>query len=170
MDKNREYYLNILAKSIDPDDAVDHFENWFTNKVKLDFGKKLMPLAYDYAKQRPFIVDWLGPNIYDHIFSPQYRDILPAALLENDKADFQCRYFPFAKTNLQYLCSASKVERLRPHNLMQDCMVIAEVYRRMLKTGGAVLKVVEDIPDETVGDGSSDMSDLRLGGDSSLGV
>lgn len=137
-------YYKLLQKSLDADRMADLFEEWF-DRLPLASNKRIMPLAHNWPFICAFLEDWLGFEHMKHFFNPHYRDLQVATLLENDKADHMVTQTPFPKIDLQYTSSCLKVERTRPHNALQDCVVVAECYRRILKSGAAVIRVVDDV-------------------------
>lgn len=151
-------YLALLTKSLDQYSVHDMFEEWY-NKLGIDYKKKIMLLGHDLAAQKSFLQEWLGYHHIKHFFSDQTRDIKVAALFENDKADFHNRPYPFPKFHLQYMATSLRIERKRPHNSLQDCLVITECYRRMMKASSSSLEV--DHVDQ-VGEGTDEMQDLRI--------
>lgn len=120
----------VQMKGLDPWDAIDHFEEW-VNRLELDPKKKVVPLAQNWAFDKGFILDWLGGS-YEHLIDRYARDTMTTSLYLNDRADHQCEPVPFAKSSLRYLCSTLKIENSRAHDALQDCLVTAEVYRRMI--------------------------------------
>lgn len=122
----------IINTGIDPDKAVDIFEEWF-KKFNLNFGKKISPLAQNWPFDRGFIMDWIGgPLNFDHFFDGRYRDTMVAALYANDKSYFQGEAYPYQKVNLTYLALEMKIKRDKAHDALSDCITTAEIYRRML--------------------------------------
>ena len=111
--------------------ACELFEEWF-EKLELAPFKKIAPLGQNYMFDRSFLIEWLGPKSYSDFFSYHVRDTIAAAYYINDRADFHNEPIPFPKVNLGYLASSLKVEHDRAHDAMSDCVVTAEVYRRMM--------------------------------------
>ncbi len=129
----REVLSKICLDGLDPDSAADLFMEWY-EKLNLAVNKRISPLAQNWPFDREFLMDWMGRAQFGHIFDARYRDTMSAALFENDKADFRNLHYPYPKVNLAYLASQLKVEHQRAHDALQDCVVTAEVYRRMLST------------------------------------
>jgi DNA polymerase III epsilon subunit-like protein len=122
---------DLVNQGIDPYEAEILFEEWF-NKLGLPHNKKISPLAQNWPFDRGFILDWLGVPAFEQFFDRYYRDTMVAALFCNDLADFKVEQTPYPKVNLKYLASQLKVEHDRAHDALGDCVVTAEVYRRML--------------------------------------
>jgi hypothetical protein len=141
----KEEYFKILTESLDADTMADLFEEWW-ERLGLRRGKKIEPVAYDWARTEPFLTNWLGHLHMKHFFSRNVRDVRAMALLENDKADFHIRQCPFPEPHLlQAVSRASKISRVQPHNVLQDAMVVAGCWRNVLKQGAEVIKVVNDV-------------------------
>jgi DNA polymerase III epsilon subunit-like protein len=122
---------DIQLNGLDPWRAADLLEEWIA-KLDLDRGKKISPLAQNWAFDKGFITDWLGGPTFDSLISYKGRDTMTTSLYLNDRADHHVEPVPFAKNGLKYLCSTLKVENTRSHDALQDCISTAEVYRRML--------------------------------------
>lgn len=124
---------NEIAYSdgIDKSDLVDLFINWFDSKLKPVEGKKIMPLAYDWASKKPFLVKWLGQKNYDYYFHWQYRDILSMALFCNDFSDVHCEPYRLSKVDFRYICSSLRIETDSFDTIVR-CHSIAKIYELFL--------------------------------------
>lgn len=133
MSINKLKYSEILLKAIDPYKAADLFEEWF-ERIRLPFNKRISPLAQNWPFDRGFIIDWLGQKTFEYIFDGRFRDTMSAALFCNDRSCFANQPAPYPKVNIAYLASQLKIEHqsLRLHDALQDCIVTAEIYRRMM--------------------------------------
>jgi len=129
---NRLKISELLIDGIDVFQAIDFFETWF-GKLRLREGKKIMPLAQNWPFDREFLIAWLGAETFNHYFDYHYRDTCVVANYCNDIADLRNEKYPFAKQNLQYLCTQLNVKTERSHRALEDALATAEVYRRMLQ-------------------------------------
>ena len=118
-------------RAIDQFTAADLLDEWF-ERLKLPLYKRICPLAQNWPFDRGFMIHWLGVDSYEHIFSPLYRDTMPAAMFHSDLADFRGEKITFVQYNLQYLCQKVNVVNEKAHDALQDCIATAEVYRRLL--------------------------------------
>ncbi len=118
--------------AIDPWSCADLFDEWF-QKLKLPFGKKIVPLAQNWPFDRAFIQEWLGIETFDQFFSPHYRDTMAAAIFLTDIADLKQEPQFFMKFNLGTLCARLGVTNQCAHDALQDCLATAEVYHRLLR-------------------------------------
>lgn len=147
--RSREKFAKMMQRALDPWDAADLFEQWFESlkqKAFLPEKKKLLPIAQNWVFDREFIIDWLdglcdpvnGKHLnFDSFFHPWYRDTLATAQYLNDRyvKDQFCVFdwkVPFPKSNLAYLCSQLKIKNLQHHDALQDAIVTAEIYRKMV--------------------------------------
>lgn len=122
-------YVKVKT-AFDPWTVAQFFEEW-TEKLKLQFRKRIVPLSKNWAFERGFILDWLGDDAFNlFIDDNQVRDVTRTALYLNDVADFKNEPVPFAKTNFRYLCSTLKIE-MAVKNLVWESKCLAEVYRQM---------------------------------------
>lgn len=129
---NKLDLAQTIQHGIEPFQAADLFEEWF-EKLGLPFGKKLCPLGANVPFDRSFMIDWLGNETYNQFFDYHIRDIQAVANFLNDRSAFQGRQAPFPKVNVAYLASQLKIDHSKSHDAMQDCLVEARIYKRMLQ-------------------------------------
>lgn len=125
-------YVNCINKGADPYDVVDNLINWF-ERVRIKYGKKLMPICYDWPHIRSFLVDWLTQEEFDTIFDHQYRDLLSMATLTNDRRVWNLREHVYPKTKLTYLASQTKTKLENPRDIKLQALAIAQIYQHMLE-------------------------------------
>jgi hypothetical protein len=130
-DFTKDEFCNVALGGLDPYVAADRFDEWFT-KLGLASNKRICPLAYDWPNTKEFLIDWLGKESVEQYFDLRYRDILSMALYANDKANMKGDSPPYPKVNLQYLCSTLKIPRSRPHDTLQNCVYISQIYEKMI--------------------------------------
>lgn len=137
LEVNKIDFFHLQQTAFDPDKVADIFDDWF-QKLKLPFGKKIQPLAQNWAFDREFIIDWLGVTAFESYFDRRYRDTMSTALFLNDVADTHNEPYPFPKCSLKYIASQLKLDYSGAHDAMIDCMITAEAYRLMtrMKVGG----------------------------------
>ena len=126
--------MDLMKTGIDPDFAATMLDEWF-QKLNLPFRKKLSPLAHNWAFDRDFIKNWLGPTSFEDFFDFRVRDTMQLATYLNDVADYKCEEYPFPKQGLSYMCNKLKIEHEFMHDALQDCLLTAQVYQRMVKMG-----------------------------------
>lgn len=129
---NRAKILHAGTEGIDAFNAADYFDIWFQN-LKLPYRKKITVISHNWIDKRPFLIDWLGTETYNQIFSNSYRDIVTASIFANDRADVRNNEIPYPKNFLTYLCSRMKIEYSQKQDLITNCVAIAECYRTMVK-------------------------------------
>ena len=138
---NKMDMATIINSGFDSDKAIDLLEIWI-KKLNIKGNKygganKIMPLGQNYQFDKAFIQKWLGVDQYNTWFDYHYRDTMCAALYMNDRAGMRAEKIPFPKVNLQYLATTLNVtEQGRAHDALSDCLTTAEVYKRLLKSGG----------------------------------
>ena len=130
---NRQRLARIKTHGIDPYRSAEHFIEWF-DKLGLPLNKKILPLSFQWSKVQPFLIDWLGFLNYNHIFSTKIRDISTACHYENDIDDARVEQIRFPKDTLTYICNCLNVNRIRPHEAIQDTYAITQCYQRMVLT------------------------------------
>jgi DNA polymerase III epsilon subunit-like protein len=126
---------DLILEGMDPHRAADLFEEWF-EKLKLPGGKKIAPLAHNWPFDRGYLIDWLGPKNFEDRFYHRYRDPMVIGNFCNDLADLRGEQYFYQKLELPYLVSLLHVEAPgRLHDALNDCVAVAEVYKRMLHRG-----------------------------------
>jgi DNA polymerase III epsilon subunit-like protein len=136
---NRLDFAIIGQRGHDSEKAKDLLEEWI-EKLGLPYTKygnrkKIIPLGQNYAFDRSFIMEWLGPERYNEYFHIWCRDTMIAANYLNDRAAMHGEKTPYPKVNLSYLASTLKVPMERAHDALSDCVATAEIYRRLLQQG-----------------------------------
>jgi DNA polymerase III epsilon subunit-like protein len=130
--RDRKRVVKVAKDGCDADLAADMFIEWFESLALAPF-KKIMPIACNWAYDRMFLIDWLGDDAFNYCFHPQYRDVMGMALYDNDIADWRGATYDYPKCNLQYLCTTLGIQRTRAHTALDDVVVTAEVYKRLIQ-------------------------------------
>jgi DNA polymerase III epsilon subunit-like protein len=130
----KERICKAQISGIDPWRAADLFDEW-VGRLKLPFGKQIIPLAHNWPRDREFYLDWLGRETFNQLFSSLYRDTMTAAAFMNDKADMHTEFpVPFSKYDLNWVCKVFNVRREMKHDALCDAIATAEVYKLQLKS------------------------------------
>lgn len=124
--------LQFKGVGLDPDSAVDRFDEWFNN-LRLPRGKGIVPLGHNYQFDQGFIEDWIGgPYSYSTFFRSDIRDTMLTALHYNDLAEWVNDQIPFPKVQLRWVARRLGVENPMAHDAVNDALVSAECYRRFM--------------------------------------
>lgn len=141
-----EEWENSKKYGFDIFTSYELFDNWF-RKLGLAFNKRIMPISWEWAIQRPFISNWLGYSnhipLYGDYFSHWYRDLMPVGLYWNDLAELNNEYLPFSVVRLKYLGNKLGVPKPRSKTLLDKAYYIAEVYE---KVASLILPTGVDLP------------------------
>jgi DNA polymerase III epsilon subunit-like protein len=129
---SRSKLIDSSIKGCEPSRAADLFVEWW-EKLKLTTFKRIMPIAHNWVFDREFIMDWLGEETFDMCFDPRYRDTMCMSLYDNDLAGWADEEYPYPKNNLSYLSSQLGVPRHGAHSALDDCVVTAACYRKMIE-------------------------------------
>jgi len=127
---NNDFY-RMQEMAIDPWMAADLLDEWF-QKLKLPFLKRIAPLAHNWPFDRNFIIDWLGDETFEQLFWGHYRDTMAATLFMNDRASFKAEPIEHPKLGLNAIAGRMGIMNQKAHDALQDCIVTAAVYRRLL--------------------------------------
>lgn len=127
--------LELMKNSVEPDVAEDMLAYWY-DKLNLPLTttgqKKLMPLWSNGSFDKSFLLEWLGRERYDSIFSFHERDTQSLALYLNDRFYQHVEKVPFPKVGVKYLASCFGIINHKAHDALSDCFTTAEIYRRLL--------------------------------------
>lgn len=127
-------FMKHQQQAMDKYRAADLFEDWI-EKLKLPLNKRISPLAHNYPFDRAFIMDWLQPTAFGVHIDGRFRDTMALAISINDIYERLCEPIPFPKVKLAYLCNVLKVEHIRAHSALGDCIVTPQVYRALITKG-----------------------------------
>jgi len=153
----RPFYLNIkpdyfdriekeaVAKHrINPEDlkecpsqdrSVELFYEWFKG-LKLPFGKRLVPLAHNFAFERGFLTYWQGVEGMQDVWQSHPRDTMTLAATINDLYVWHGRKQPFKYLNLVSLCKMFDIELDNAHDALADCLATAKLYAALMRFMG----------------------------------
>lgn len=121
-------------EGLPPSLVRDMLDLWFDNEiVKVGQVRKLQPLAQNWPFDKGFMVNFFGPQNFERMFHPYYRDTMAAGLFCNDIAAWKGERIPFPKLNLAYLVGAHGIERTPVHDALEDCVLTARMYHIMMK-------------------------------------
>jgi len=123
--------IEIMQSGVDPYFTADELEKWF-EKIRVVDNRQIMPLAYNWPLVASHLVDWLGFQTFNYIFSHEYRDIMPATIFCNDRAYWQMEDYPFPKTILTYMANVTKEDYSLRYDIMQQAIAISKIYKKML--------------------------------------
>jgi DNA polymerase III epsilon subunit-like protein len=121
--------------AVSQDKGADLLEEWFTS-LDLPFGKKLCPLAHNWAFERGFLAHWFGLATFDVMFHPYARDTMLVASTINDAAAWHGRDCPFKRLNLTSMCKVFGFEVINAHDALADALACAKLYREMIRSFG----------------------------------
>jgi hypothetical protein len=133
MSVSKQKLFEIVNETgLDPYTVADRFEEWHS-ELDLKFRKQIIPLTYNWPYVYTFLVDFLGWEHMHQYFAPQYRDLIPLAVMLNDRTNMRAESAPYPKFPLAYLASQLKVEHERNEDCIQRAYTISKIYKRMLQ-------------------------------------
>ena len=124
-------FASKQVRAIDPWTCADLLDDWFV-KLDLPLGKKIVPVAQNWPFDRGFLLEWLGAETFNDLFSYRYRDTMVTAAFLSDAADYHFNPLPFQGISLAALCTHYGITNQKAHDSLQDCIVTAQIYQRML--------------------------------------
>lgn len=117
------------------DQVAQDLDDWFL-KMDLPLGRRLVPIAHNWAFERGFLTHWLGLDLFDTIFHIHPRDTMTFAAAVNDVYAWQGMAPPFSKLSLTGMCERVGVPLDNAHDALADCIATARLYREMLRSFG----------------------------------
>ena len=111
------------------------FEKWY-EKLELRSRKRIIPLAFRWYFQVPFLLKWLyddekTPFLYDFINPKFVRDISTLSHYWNDIAYRRSEYCHFTKHRLVFLSYVLEVEHRTPRSALSRCFEIIDLYEKL---------------------------------------
>ena len=124
---------DLLLNAPTQERVMDLLVEWFS-KLPLGHGRRLTPIAHNWGFERSFLVPWLGPELFDSIFTPWPRDTMIFASMLNDRASMIGQEPPFQYVSLPYICKLLGVSLENAHDALGDCIATAQVYAGMMRS------------------------------------
>jgi DNA polymerase III epsilon subunit-like protein len=122
----------LLIHAPDPKRVQDLFVEWHS-QLELPFGKKLIPLAHNWAFEYGFTVAWLGIELTSELFYGHPRDSMLVAGYINDREAMLGNAPPFHMLGLKSMARKFGIINEKPHDAFHDAITEAEVYRTLVK-------------------------------------
>lgn len=120
-----------IMLGVDQMTGIDVLLEW-VERLKLPPMRRMCPIAQNWPHDRSFLSTWLGKELFQTLFHPHYRDLIPATQLLNDLHYTVGGNVPYRFCNLTELCKKFEIERVARHDALNDAVATAEIYRRML--------------------------------------
>ena len=139
--KNKLRLAELVLKGVDREKSRDLLEDW-TDKLKLPFNKygsrrcRIVPLGHNLNFDIDFMKQWLGPENYNYLFAPTFRDTMIIGSYLNDRASMLAETVPFPKLTLAFMAGHLDIPTQRAHDALQDCLMTSRLYRKMLSSHG----------------------------------
>ena len=115
--------------------SVELFEEWF-QKLHLGLGRKLIPLAHNWAFERGFLTHWLGLDAMYEMWHVHPRDTMTLAASINDMYAWHGAKTPFHSLSLTALCNRFDIRLDKAHDALADCLACAELYASFMRFFG----------------------------------
>lgn len=121
-----------LANCVSQARGVELFEEWY-RKLNLPFGKRLVPLAHNWAFERGFLTHWLGLDGFNDHWQPHPRDTMTLCATVNDLYEWHGRKHPFGLLRLTALCERFDIKLDNAHDALADCLATAKLYGELMR-------------------------------------
>jgi DNA polymerase III epsilon subunit-like protein len=95
-------------------------------------AKRIVPLAHNWAFERAFLLNWLGPETFDQFFFIHPRDTQIFGACINDAAVYHGKKIPFNELSLTYMCRKFGIHNERSHDALADSLAGAKLYQELI--------------------------------------
>lgn len=119
-----------ILHSKDAGSVGDVFISWFES-LKLNPGKKIVPLAWNWPEMSIWLRNWLGNKTFDYIFDWRFRDVLGTANHINDTLDQSINDVVFPKITIGSMAMRMNIERIRPETALTRAKLTLDLYDAM---------------------------------------
>jgi len=123
----------MSEECVSQEQAADLLDKWFLN-LNLPVGKRLVPLAHNWAFERGFLTHWLGIDQFDSMWHMHPRDTMTLAASLNDVYVWQGMNPPFHALSLTGMCKRFGIPLENAHNALADCVATAELYKAIVRS------------------------------------
>lgn len=123
---------HLMMHAPERDRVQDLLVEWYEN-LELPYGKKLIPLAHNWAFEHGFTVAWLGVDLTETMFYGTARDSMLTAGYINDREATMGNPAPFAMLSLKSMALKFGIVNEKPHDAYHDSITEAEVYRTLVR-------------------------------------
>jgi DNA polymerase III alpha subunit (gram-positive type) len=124
--------LRSLQDCVSQERGIELFEEWF-KKLPLGYGRKLVPLAHNWAFERGFLTHWLGMDALWDMWHIHPRDTMTLAATINDLYVWHGRKHPFHLLGLGPLCKRFDIPMDNAHDALCDCLATAKLYAEFMR-------------------------------------
>lgn len=133
--QDKSLLAKILMQGPSKDLGLDLLEDWF-EKMKLRKKKRIIPLVYNWPLVREKLIQWMGYQHFLDIFAEDFRDILSAAHILNDRAGVRRQDVMFSKQTMRWIMTAVKIPVAEQGgSALGDCRDLGTCYKRLIQMG-----------------------------------
>lgn len=129
---SRSQIADACLHAFDRNKVADLLLDWFAS-MNLPPKKRVIPLTWNYPRERQILINWLGYEVYREVFSEDHRDLMVAAHFLNDKQCVKAEPVIFAKQNLTWLAKICNIAQIESGTAVSDAVLAAATYKRMLQ-------------------------------------
>ncbi len=122
---------DLLLTGASPSQAAEWLHNYFTG-LPLAWGRRMTPLAANWAFERSFLVPWLGNDLLNEYFHHHPRDTMAMGIGLNDQAAMLGHSPPFPYLSLGAMCKRFGIEINGAHDALADTLATAKLYKAMM--------------------------------------
>jgi DNA polymerase III alpha subunit (gram-positive type) len=116
---------------VDQEKGLELMLRW-VEKLELPPQRRLCVIAQNWPFDRQFVMNWMGKSLFNDIFHPHYRDLIPTIQFINDLYYTKGADVTYRQCNLGLLCRHFGIDNTVKHEALNDAVATAEVYRRIL--------------------------------------
>ena len=124
---------DLLLNAPTQERVLDYLLQWFS-ELPLGDGRRLTPIAHNWAFEKSFLNPWMGPDLLNKIFTPHPRDTMIFCAMLNDRASLMGISVPFKYIGLPYLCRLCGIPLDNAHNALEDAVATAKLYSCLMRS------------------------------------
>lgn len=123
---------HLMINCLPSQRVADLFLKWW-DELRLPPNKGIAPLGKNWAFDSKFLKKWLGDKTFEMCINERLaRDVQMVTHFVNDLADQKLRPVPFPKISLTSVATRLGINTDGAHDAMSDCIMTAQVYRRLM--------------------------------------
>lgn len=119
----------LMVNGVDNTTALRLWNDWLQGLN----AKKVVPVAYNWAFDRDFLINFMGRQSYENTFHPRVRDGMSYLSYVSDRLETFEYSTGFTTFGLEKCCEILGVTNLRAHDALHDCLATAECVRQLLR-------------------------------------
>lgn len=124
----------LIVKAPSQEKVLTYLLEWF-QRLPLGAERRLTPLAHNWPFERGFLLNWLGMELMDSLFTPYGRDTMQIGNILNDRASLIGAEVPFGYVSLKSMCRKMGIPLEHEHDALCDSIATAKLFSALMRGG-----------------------------------